>query len=156
MLLYLPVLCLSTQSISIFNYFSILIFPIFNELFFTQLLTNFTNLLFLFLRPVLVENLFQLPEDFHNRRGWTAFHYHSLVIYDIMVFTLSTMRVELSSIFRYTVEPPRSGKSRPNGVQISEFYLVQHTKPGKPTLMGTIFQRVTFPYRAVIVHFIGQ
>ena len=92
---------------------------------------------------MLVECFFQLPEDFHNRRGRTAFHHHSLVIYDIIVFILYAIEVELSSIFLNTVEPPRSGKSRPNGIQISELCLVQYTKPGKPTLMGTYFTVVS-------------
>ena len=33
----------------------------------------------------------------------------------------------------YTVEPPRSGQSRPNSVRISEFHLVSHAKPVKRT-----------------------
>ena len=40
------------------------------------------------IRPVLVENSFQLPEDFHNGRGRAALHYHYLIIRDIIVFTL--------------------------------------------------------------------
>ena len=32
-----------------------------------------------------------------------------------------------------TVEPPRSGQSRPNSVRISEFHLVSHAKPVKRT-----------------------
>ena len=35
------------------------------------------------IRPVLIENLFQLHEDSHDRRGRAASHYHYLIIYDI-------------------------------------------------------------------------
>ena len=49
-----------------------------------------------------------------------------------------------------TVEPPRSGQSRTNSVRISELSLVQYTKPGKRTVMGTYLQRVPFHYRAAI------
>ena len=37
---------------------------------------------------MLVENLFQLPEDFDYGCGRAAVHYHYLIIYDIIVFTL--------------------------------------------------------------------
>ena len=49
------------------------------------------------------------------------------------------------NIHEYTVEPPRSGQSRPNSVRISEFHLVSNAKPVKRTksLLGPTCVRVS-------------
>ena len=49
------------------------------------------------------------------------------------VFRYAIKQIDKQHIIQYTVEPPRSGQSRPNSVRISEFHLVSHAKPVKRT-----------------------